>query len=104
MSSLCVIKFYISSNTSRELALGVILSPINLLSLHGGKEEFGHSIFMRTAGLRERLDNLVYTKQFPKCVGCILWTLVAVKHQLLGFISALICLVKGGGNQVGAIL
>ena len=81
--ALGVIKFYVGINTSHELVLGAILSPINLLSLHGGKEEFGHSIFMRTAGLRERLDNLVHAKQFPECVGCILRALVAVKHQLL---------------------
>ena len=72
MRALGVIKFYISSNTSHELVLGVILGPINLLPLHGGKEGLGHSIVMRTAGLRERLDNLVHAKQFPECVGRIL--------------------------------
>ena len=98
-----VVKFYVDINASHELALGVILGPINLLSLHGGKEGLGHSIVMRTAGLRERLDNLVHAKQFSECVGCILRALVAVKHQLLGLISVLICLTKGSGNQIGAI-
>ena len=102
--ALGVIKFYISINTAHELALGVILGPINLLSLHGGKEGLGYNIVMRTAGLRERLDNLVHAKQFSECVGCILRALVAVKHQLLGLISVLICLTKGRGNQIGAIL
>ena len=60
--ALGVIKFYISINTSHELALGVILGPINLLSFHGGKEGLGYSIVMRTAGLRERLDNLLHAK------------------------------------------
>ncbi len=66
----CVIKFHISINASHELALGVILGPINFLSLHGGKEGLGHSIVMGTAGLRERLDNLVHAKQFPGCAEC----------------------------------
>ena len=57
-----VIKFYICINTSHELAIGVILGPINLLPLHGGKEGLGHSVIMRTAGLRERLDDLVHAK------------------------------------------
>ena len=78
--------------------LGVILGPINFLSLHGGKEGLGHSIVMGTAGLRERLDNLVHAKQFPECVGCILWVLVAVKHQLLGLVSLLIFLTKVRGD------
>ena len=60
--ALGVIKFYICINTSHELALGVILGPINLLSFHGGKEGLGYSIVMRTAGLRERLDNLLHAK------------------------------------------
>ena len=102
--ALHVIKFYIRINASHELVLGVILGPINFLPLHGGKEGLGHSIVMRAARLRERLDNLVHTKQFPECVGCILWALVAVKHQLLGLISVLICLTKGRGNQIGTIL
>ena len=102
--ALGVIKFYIYINTSHKLALRVILGPINLLPFHGGKEGLGYSIVMRTTGLRERLDNLVHAKQFPECVGCILWALVAVKHQLLGLISVLICLTKGRGNQVGTIL
>ena len=83
VGALGVIKFYISINASHELTLGVILGPINFLPLHGGKEGLGHSIIMGTAGLRERLDNLVHAKQFPECVGCILRALVAVKHQLL---------------------
>ena len=99
-----VIKVYVGINTSHELALGVILGPINLLPFHGGKEGLGYSIVMRTAGLRERLDDLVHAKQFPECVGCILRALVAVKHQLLGLISVLICLTKGRGDQVSAIL
>ena len=70
--ALGVIKFYVGINASHELTLGVILDPINLLPLHGGKEGLGHSIVMRTAGLRERLDALVHAKQFPECVGCIL--------------------------------
>ena len=102
--ALGVIKFYICINTSHELVLGAILCPINLLPFHGGKEGLGYSIVMRTAGLRKRLDNLVHAKQFPECVGCILWALVAVKHQLLGLISVLIYLTKGRGNQIGAIL
>ena len=102
--ALSVVKFYVGINTSHELVLGAILCPINLLPFHGGKEGLGYSIVMRTAGLRERLDNLVHTKQFPECVGCILWALVAVKHQLLGLVSVLIGLTKGGGDQVGAIL
>lgn len=57
-----VIKVYVGINTSHELALGVILGPINLLPFHGGKEGLGYSIVMRTAGLRERLDNLVHAK------------------------------------------
>ena len=104
VGALSIIKFYISINTSHELALGVILGPINFLSLHGGKEGLGHSIVMRAARLRERLDDLVHAKQFPECVRCILWALVAVKHQLLGLVSILICLTKGGGDQIGAIL
>ena len=80
------------------------MGPINLLSFHGGKEGLGYSIVIGTAGLRERLDNLVHTKQFPEYVGCILWALVAVKHQLLGLVSVLIGLTKGGADQVGAIL
>ena len=104
MRTFRVIKFYICINTSHELVLGVVLCPINLLPFHGGKEGLGYSIVMRTAGLRERLDNLVHAKQFPECVGCILWALVAVKHQLLGLVSVLIGLTKGGGDQVGAIL
>ena len=87
MRALGVIKFYISSSTSHELALGVILDPIDILPLHGGKEGLGYSIVMRTAGLRERLDNLVHAKQFPECVGCILWALVAVKHEAGRFAS-----------------
>ena len=102
--ALGVIKFYISINTSHELVLGAILCPINLLPFHGGKEGLGYSIVMRTAGLRERLDDLVHAKQFPECVGCILWAMVAVKHQLLGLVSILIGLTKGGTDQVGAIL
>ena len=102
--ALGVVKFYVVINTSHELVLGAILCPINLLPFHGGKEGLGYSIVMRTAGLRERLDNLVHAKQFSKCVGCILWALVAVKHQLLGLVSILICLTKGGTDQVGAIL
>ena len=102
--ALSVVKFYVGINTSHELVLGAILSPINLLSLHGGKEGLGYSIVMRTAGLRERLDNLVHAKQFPECVGCILRTLVAVKHQMLGLVSVPICLTKGRGNQIGTIL
>ena len=102
--ALSVVKFYVGINTSHELVLGAILCPINLLPFHGGKEGLGYSIVMRTAGLRERLDNLVHAKQFPECVGCILWALVAVKHQLLGLVSVLIGLTKGGGDQVGAIL
>ena len=101
--ALSVVKFYVGINTSHELVLGAILSPINLLSLHGGKEGLGYSIVMRTAGLRERLDNLVHAKQFSECVGCILRALVAVKHQLLRLISVLIRLTKGSGNQIGAI-
>ena len=99
-----VIKFYISINAFHELALGVILCPIDLLPLYGGKEGLCHSVVMRTAGLRERLENLVHAKQFPECVGCILWALVAVKHQLLGLVSVPICLTKGRGDQIGAIL
>ena len=102
--ALGVIKFYISINASHELTLGVILGPINLLPFHGGKEGLSHSIVMRTAGLRERLDDLVHAKQFPECVGCILWALVAVKYQLLGLVSVPICLTKGRGNQIGTIL
>ena len=102
--ALGVIKFYISINTSHELVLGAILCPINLLPFHGGKEGLGYSIVMRTAGLRERLDDLVHAKQFPECVRCILCAMVAVKHQLLGLVSILICLTKGGTDQVGAIL
>ena len=102
--ALSVVKFYIGINTSHELVLGAILCPINLLPFHGGKEGLGYSIVMRTAGLRERLDDLVHAKQFPECVGCILWALVAVKHQLLGLVSVPICLTKGRGDQIGAIL
>ena len=99
-----IIKFYICINTSQELLLGTILCSVNLLPLHGGKKRLGHSIVMGKAGLREILYNLVHAKQFPECVGCILWALVAVKHQLLGLISVLIYLTKGRGNQIGAIL
>ena len=60
--ALSVVKFYIGINTSHELVLGAILCPINLLPFHGGKEGLGHSIVMRAAGLRERLDNLVHAK------------------------------------------
>ena len=77
------------------------MGPINLLSLHGGTEGLGYSIVLRASGLRESLDNLVHAKQFPECVGCILWPLVAVKHQLLGLGSVLICLAKGRGDQIG---
>ena len=104
VGALGVVKFYVSINALHELALRAILCPINLLPLHGGKEGLGHSIVMRTTGLRERLGNLVHTKQFPECVGCILWALVAVKHQLLGLVSVPIYLTKGRGNQVGTIL
>ena len=102
--ALGVIKFYISINASHELTLGVILGPINLLPFHGGKEGLGHSIVMGMAGLRERLDDLVHAKQFPKCVGCILWVLVAAKHQLLRLVSVLIGLTKGRGDQISTIL
>ena len=84
--ALGVVKFYVGINTSHELVLGAILCPINLLPFHGGKEGLSHSIVMGTAGLRERLDNLVHAKQFPECVGCILRALVTVKHQLLGLV------------------
>ena len=70
--ALSVVKFYVGINTSHELVLGVILGPINLLPFHGGKEGLGYSIVMRTARLRERLDNLVHSKQFSECVGYIL--------------------------------
>ena len=102
--ALSVVKFYIGINTSHELVLGAILCPINLLPFHGGKEGLGYSIVMRTAGLRERLDNLVHAKQFPECVGCILRALVAMKHQLLRLVSVQICMAKGRGNQIGTIL
>ena len=72
VGTLGVVKFYVGINASHELALGVILGSINLLSLHGGKEGLGYSIVMRTTGLRERLDDLVHAKCFPECVGCIL--------------------------------
>ena len=62
VGALGVVKFYISINASHELTLGVILGPINLLPFHGGKEGLSHSIVMRTAGLRERLGNLVHAK------------------------------------------
>ena len=62
VGALGVVKFYVGINTSHELVLAAILCPINLLPLHGGKEGLGYSIVMRTAGLRERLDNLVYAK------------------------------------------
>ena len=62
VGALGVVKFYVSINALHELALRAILCPINLLPLHGGKEGLGYSIVMRTAGLRERLDNLVYAK------------------------------------------
>ena len=104
VGALSVIKFYISINAFHELALRVILCPIDLLPLYGGKEGLCHSVVMRTAGLRERLENLVHAKQFPECGGCILWALVAVKHQLLGLVSVPIYLTKGRGNQVGTIL
>ena len=68
VGALGVIKFYVSINAFHELAFGVILGPINLLSFHGGKEGLGHSIVMRTARLRKRLDDLVHAKQFPECV------------------------------------
>ena len=102
--ALGVVKFYVVINTSHELVLGAILGPINLLPFHGGKEGLGHSIVMRTAGLRERLDDLVHAKQFPECVGCILWALVTVKHQLLRPVSVPIFLTKGRGGQIGTIL
>ena len=57
-----------------------------------------HSIVMEAARFREGLDNLVHAKQFPECVGCILWVLVAVKHQLLGLVSLLIFLTKVRGD------
>ena len=60
--ALGVVKFYVVINISHELILGAILCPINLLPFHGGKEGLGYSIVMRTAGLRERLDNLVHAK------------------------------------------
>ena len=66
VGALGVVKFYVSINALHELALRAILCPINLLPLHGGKEGLGYSIVMRTAGLRERLDNLVHAKQFPE--------------------------------------
>ena len=61
-----VVKFYVGINAFHELTLGAILCLINLLPFHGGKEGLGHSIIMGTAGLRERLDNLVHAKQFPE--------------------------------------
>ena len=66
VGALGVVKFYVVINISHELILGAILCPINLLPFHGGKEGLGYSIVMRTAGLRERLDNLVHAKQFPE--------------------------------------
>ena len=104
VGTLGVVKFYVGINAFHELTFGAILCPINLLPFHGGKEGLGYSIVMRMAGLRKRLDNLVHVKQFPECVGCILWALVAVKHQLLGLVSVPICLTKGRGNQIGTIL
>ena len=68
MRTFRVVKFYVGINTSHELVLGAILCPINLLPFHGGKEGLGHSIVMRTARLRKRLDDLVHAKQFPECV------------------------------------
>ena len=94
----CVTKFYICINTSHKLELGVILCPVNLFSLHRVKEELSHSIVMWAARFREGLDNLVHAKQFPVCVGCILWVLVAVKHQLLRLVSLLTFLTKGRGD------
>lgn len=49
-----VMKFYISINASLELMLGVILGPINLLPLRGGKEGLGHSLVIKMAELRKR--------------------------------------------------
>ena len=86
VGTLGVIKVYAGINASHEMALGAMLCPINLLPFHRGREGLGRSIVMRTAGLRERLDNLVHAKQFSKCVGCILRALVAVNHQLLGLV------------------
>ena len=68
VGALSVVKLYLSINAFHELALGVILCPIDLLPLYGGKEGLCHSVVMRTAGLRERLDDLVHAKQFPECV------------------------------------
>ena len=68
VGALGVVKFYVSINALHELALRAILCPINLLPLHGGKEGLGYSIVMRTAGLRERLDNLVYAKYIQRRV------------------------------------
>lgn len=63
-----VVKFYVGINTSHELVLEqYLLCPINLLPFHGGKEGLGYSIVMRTAGLRERLDNLVHEAVSGMC-------------------------------------
>ena len=59
-------------------------------------------IVMGTVGLRERLDNLVHAKQFPECVGCILWALVAVKQQALRLTAGYKYLFKGFHDQPGA--
>lgn len=64
VGTLGVVKFYVGINTSHELALGVILGPINFLSLHGGKEGLGHSIVMETAGLREDWTTLFMRSSF----------------------------------------
>lgn len=57
-----------------------------------------------TSWLGKWLGDLVHAKQFPEGIGCILRALVAVKHQLSGLVSVLICLTEGGSDQIGAVL
>ena len=52
--TLGVVEINVISNAFRKLPLRMVLSPIDLLPFHGGKEGLGHSIVMRTARLRER--------------------------------------------------
>ena len=102
--TLGVVEINVISNAFRKLPLRMVLSPIDLLPFHGGEEGLGYGIVVWAPGLGKGLDDLVHAKQFPKSVGCILRALVTVKRQLPGLISILICLPKGGSDQVGAVL
>lgn len=64
---LSIIKFNAGINVFRKLLLGFVLSAVDLFPFHGREKGLHDGIVTGLSGLRERLDNLVYPKQLPKC-------------------------------------